>query len=161
MGSERELAMMAELLAAICAGGSAAPLVRGEAGVVKSALLQQLIDLRLGVRVQIVRAVGCRGEVDLPYAGPHQLCRPMTDKIGAAAGTRNAKSCVLLSSGGAADRYIVGLATLSLLSDVAARQPVLWRGRRRAVFDPATNEPWRSSHAGLGADSVRLVFASR
>ena len=94
VGRDAELERLGELLAAVGAGGSAALVVRGEPGVGKSALLEQLIASASGF--QVVRADGVEGEVDLPYAGLQQLCRSMTDAIGCIAATavRRAARCV-------------------------------------------------------------------
>ena len=81
VGRDAELEKLGALLATVRAGGSAALVVRGEPGVGKSALLEQLIGSASGC--QIVRAMGVEGEVDLPYAGLQQLCRSMTDTISA------------------------------------------------------------------------------
>src|SRR5580765_701660 len=79
VGRDHELARLDELLATVRRGASASLLVRGEPGVGKSALLEQLIDSASGFHV--VRAVGVEGEVDLPYAGLQQLCRSMLGAI--------------------------------------------------------------------------------
>ena len=161
VGRDAELEKLKELLATVRAGGSAALVLRGEPGVGKSALLEQLIASASGLRV--VRAAGIEGEVDLPYAGLHQLCRPMTDTIG---GLPQPQSHALqvafgLSSGEAPDRYMVGLATLGLMSDAAAAQPILCVVDDVQWLDPETTRALAFVARRLGADSVGLVFASR
>ena len=99
--------------------------VRGEAGVGKTALLDYLVEAALGCRVAHV--AGVESEMELVYAGLHQLLTPMlghlellpapqADALGTAFG---------LSSGSPPDRFLVGLATLSLLADVAEEHPLI------------------------------------
>ncbi len=161
VGRDAELETLGELLAAVGDGGSAALVVRGEPGVGKSALLEQLIASASGFR--IVRAEGVEGEVDLPYAGLQQLCRSMTNTISALPQPQSDALGVAfgLSSGNAPDRYMVGLATLGLMSEVAAAQPVLCVVDDAQWLDPETTRALAFVARRLGADSVGLVFASR
>jgi DNA-binding CsgD family transcriptional regulator len=161
VGRDAELEKLGELLAAVAAVGSSALVIRGEPGVGKSALLEQLIASADGF--QVVRAEGVEGEVDLPYAGLQQLCRSMTDAIG---GLPQPQSDALrvafgLSSGEAPHRYLVGLATLGLMSEVAAAQPILCLVDDAQWLDPETTRALAFVARRLGADSVGLVFASR
>jgi DNA-binding CsgD family transcriptional regulator len=161
IGRDGELAQLAALLATVQDGGSAALVLRGEPGVGKSALLEVLIGSASGF--QVVRAAGVEGEADLPYAGLQQLCRSMTDRIGALPKPQSEALHIAfgLSSGEAPDRYIVGLATLSLMSEVAAAQPVLCVVDDAQWLDPETVRALAFVARRLGADSVGLVFASR
>ena len=161
VGRETELARLAELLATVRDGQSAAMLLRGEPGVGKSALLEQLVGLAAGF--QVVRAVGVEGEVDLPYAGLHQLCRSMLDTIGALPEPQSEALRVSfgLSAGDAADRYLVGLAVLTLMSEIAATQPLLCVVDDAQWLDPATAQALAFVARRLGAESVGLVIASR
>lgn len=161
VGRDAELKTLADLLATVRAGGSAGLVVRGEPGIGKSALLEQLIATATGL--QVVRAVGVEGEVDLPYAALHQLCRPMADAI---SGLPQPQSDALqvafgLSAGEAPDRYIVGLAALSLMSEAAATRPVLCVVDDAQWLDPETTRALAFVARRLGADSVGLVFATR
>ena len=161
VGRDAELGKLEELLATVRAGGSAALVVRGEPGIGKSALLEQLIPSASGLRV--VHAAGVEGEVDLPYAGLHQLCRPMTDGITALPQPQSEALQVAfgLSTGEAPDRYTVGLAALSLMSEVAATQPVVCVVDDAHWLDPETTRALAFVARRLGADSVGLVFATR
>jgi DNA-binding CsgD family transcriptional regulator len=161
LGREHELATIGELLAAVRAGGSGALIVRGDPGIGKSALLQQLIAS--ASEVQVVRAAGVEGEIDLPYAGLHQLCRPMTDMISALPQPQREALGVAfgLSSGEAGNRYIVGLAILGLMSEFAATQPLLCVVDDAHWLDPETTRALAFVARRLGADSVALVLASR
>ena len=161
VGRDAELERLGELLAAVGDGGSAGLVVRGEPGVGKSALLEQLIASASGF--QIARAEGVEGEVDLPYAGLQQLCRSMTDAIGALPQPQSDALRVAfgLSSGDVPDRYLVGLAALSLMSEVAGTQPLLCVVDDAQWLDPETTRALAFVARRLGADSVGLVFASR
>ena len=161
VGRDAELERLGELLAAVAAGGSAALVVRGEPGVGKSALLEQLLASASGF--QVVRADGVEGEVDLPYAGLQQLCRSMAEAVSALPQPQSDALRVAfgLSAGDAPDRYLVGLAALSLLSEVAGTEPVLCVVDDAQWLDPETTRALAFVARRLGADSVGLVFASR
>jgi AAA ATPase domain len=161
VGREHELARLDELLTTVRRGASASLLVRGEPGVGKSALLEQLIESDSGFHV--VRAVGVEGEVDLPYAGLQQLCRSMLGAVDDLPGPQSDALRVAfgLAAGDAPDRYLVGLAVLSLMSEVAAAEPLLCVVDDAHWLDPATTHALAFVARRLGADSVGLVFASR
>ena len=161
VGRDAELERLGELLATVAAGGSAALVVGGEPGVGKSALLEQMIASASGF--QVARAEGVEGEVDLPYAGLQQLCRSMTGAIGALPQPQSDALRVAfgLSSGDAPDRYLVGLAALSLMSEVAGREPLLCVVDGAQWLDSETTRALAFVARRLGADSVGLVFASR
>jgi DNA-binding CsgD family transcriptional regulator len=135
--------------------------VSGEPGVGKSALLDSLIAAAAGF--QVARAVGVEGEGDLPYAGLQQLCRPMLDKLTVLPQPQADALRVAfgLSGGEAGDPYLVGLAVLSLLSEVAFKQPLLCVVDDAHWLDPATTRALAFVARRLGADSVGLVFATR
>ena len=127
----------------------------------KSALLEQLVAA--ASQFQVVRAEGVEGEVDLPYAVLQRLCRSMSDAIGALPQPQSDALRVAfgLSSGGVPDRYLVGLAALGLLSEVAETQPVLCVVDDAQWVDSETTRALAFVARRLGADSVGLVFASR
>jgi Cdc6-like AAA superfamily ATPase len=124
VGRKHELARLEELLTTVRGGGSAALVVQGEPGVGKSALLDQISTSAEGFKV--VRAIGVEGEVDLPYAALHQICRSMTEPVSALPQPQSDALRVAFgeSVGDAPDRYVVGLATLNLMSEAAATQPL-------------------------------------
>src|SRR4051794_35676840 len=136
-------------------------LIRGDAGIGKSALLDHLAGAASGCRV--VRAAGVEADAELAFAGLHQVCAPLLlhldripvpqqDALGTAFGLR---------AGPAPDRFLVSLAVLSLLAEVAAETPVL------CLIDDAQWLDRTSAHTlgfvarRLGAESVALVFALR
>jgi DNA-binding CsgD family transcriptional regulator len=161
VGREHELERLEALLTTVRDGRSAAVFVRGEPGVGKSALLSSLIASASGF--QVVRAIGVEGEVDLPYAGLQQLCRSMIDTIEVLPEPQRDALRVTfgLESGEASDRYLVGLAVLSLMSEVAAAKPLLCIVDDAHWLDPPTTGALAFVARRLGADSVALVMASR
>jgi DNA-binding CsgD family transcriptional regulator len=161
VGRERELATLEQLLETVRNGGSGTLFMQGDPGVGKSALLERLTDSASDFRV--VRAVGVEGEVDLPYAGLHQLCRSMIDTVDALPGPQRAALQVAfgLSLGEASNRYLVGLAVLSLLSEVATPQPLLCVVDDAQWLDTETMQALAFVARRLGADTVALVVASR
>ena len=161
VGREHELATLGRLLETVQNGGSGTILVQGDPGIGKSALLERLIDSASGFRV--VRAVGVEREVDLPYAGLQQLCRPMIDTIDVLASPqRQALQVALgLSSGDAPDRYLVGLAALGLLSEAAATRPLLCVVDDAQWLDRETTQALGFVARRLGEDTVALAIGSR
>jgi len=161
VGRDEELATLEQVLETVRNGGSGSLIVYGDPGVGKSALLETLI--RSAADFRIVRAVGVQGEVDLPYAGLQQLCRSMLDTIHILpAPQRQALQVAFgLSSGETADRYLVGLAVLSLLSGVADPQPLLCVVDDAQWLDTETIRALAFVARRLQADTVALVMASR
>src|SRR5262249_38189457 len=121
--SEREL--LERLVAAVRAGESRVLVLRGEAGGGKTALFGHLSAAAEGWRVP--RAAGVESEMELALAGLHALCAPMLHRLGHLPGPqRDALSTAFgLSAGPPPDRFLVGLAVLSLLADAAEERPLL------------------------------------
>ena len=160
-GRTRECALLEGLIADVRRGESRSLVLHGEAGIGKTALLEHLIALASGLTV--IRAAGVESEMELAYSGLHELCGPILDRLERLpAPQRLALEIVFgLSNGTAPDRFLVGLAMLTLLSDVSEERPVL------CVVDDAQ---WldRSSALALAfvarrllAESVGLAFAVR
>jgi DNA-binding CsgD family transcriptional regulator len=160
-GRSSECAKLDQLVSAVRRGESRSLVLRGEAGIGKTALLEYLIASASDLTV--VRAVGVESEMELAYASLHQLCAPLLDRLESLPGSqRQALEIVFgLSVGDAPDRFLVGLAALSMLSDAAEERPVL------CVVDDAQ---WldQSSALTLGfvarrllAEPIGLVFAAR
>ena len=120
-----ELGFLDRLIDAVRAGESQALVVCGEPGVGKTALLDYLAERASGCRV--VRATGVQSEMELAFAGLQQLCAPMLDRLERLpAPQRDALQTAFgISTGPAPDRFLVGLAVLSLLSEVAEEQPLI------------------------------------
>ncbi|MBV9205459.1 MAG: AAA family ATPase, partial [Actinobacteria bacterium] len=124
LGRRSECEALDRLLADVLAGQSRVAVLRGEAGVGKSALLGYLSARAAGWCV--ARAAGVESEMELAYAGLHQLCAPLLDHLGRLPAPQRAALTTVfgLSSGAAPDRFLVGLATLTLLAEAAEQQPL-------------------------------------
>lgn len=156
-----EFAQLDGLLADARTGTSGAVVVRGEAGVGKSALLDYLLLNAAGCRV--IRAVGVESEMELPFAALHQLCAPFTSALQRLPGPqRDALGTALgLVSGPAPDRFLVGVAVLSLLSDIAESQPVVCLVDDLQWIDRASAQVLGFVARRLAAESVVLIFSAR
>ena len=124
-GRTGECQTLDRVLADALAGTSQVLVLRGDAGVGKSALLAYLSANTAGWRVET--AVGVESEMELAFSGLHQLCVPMLDRLDRLPGPqRDALSTVFgLSPGPRPDTFLVGLATLTLLAEVAEEEPLL------------------------------------
>ena len=160
-GRDEELRTLDRLLEAVRAGESRALVVRGEPGVGKTALLEYAIEPASGFRV--ARAAGVESEMELAFAGLHQLCAPMLDRLERLPGPqRDALGMAFgLSAGDAPDRFLVGLAVLSLLSEVAEEQPLVCLVDDAQWLDRASAQALAFVARRLLAESVALVFAAR
>src|SRR5829696_3442761 len=125
LGRDSECAALDQLVASVRAGPSRALVLRGEAGVGKTALLEYLAQRAPGC--DVVRAAGVESEMELAFAGLQQLCAPFADRLERLPGPqRDALGTAFgLRDGGAPDRFLVGLAVLSLLSDAAVDRPLV------------------------------------
>jgi DNA-binding CsgD family transcriptional regulator len=143
------------------AGASRAIVLRGEAGVGKSALLDYLPDRVAGWRV--ARAVGVESEMELAYAGLHQLCGPLLDRLDRLpVPQRDALATVFgQSSGPAPDRFLVGLATLTLFAEVAEAQPLVCIVNDAQWLDQASAQILGFVARRLLAEQIALVCAAR
>ena len=161
LGRRRECAALDELVAGVRAGPSRALVLRGEAGVGKSALLEYLVRQASGCG--IARTAGVESEVELAFAGLHQLCAAFVDRLERLPGPqREALGTAFgLREGVAPDRFRVGLAVLSLLSDVAEERPLICVVDDAQWLDSASAQALAFVARRLGAESVGLVFAVR
>src|SRR6266851_1829565 len=156
-----ERAALSELLDAARAGRSGVLVMRGEPGVGKTALLENAIESAAGLRV--ARATGVESEMELAFAALQQLCAPMLDKLaGLPDPQRDALGVAFgLKTGAAPDRFLVGLAVLSLLSEVAEQQPLLCVVDDAQWLDRASAQALAFVARRLLAEPVALVFATR
>jgi hypothetical protein len=135
--------------------------VRGDAGIGKSALLQHLIDEASGFRV--VHATGVESEMELPFAALHQLCASMLDRLDALPDPQRdaARTAFGLSAGAAPDRLLIGLAVLSLLSAVADDGPLLCIVDDAQWLDRESAQALTFVARRLLVDQIVMVFATR
>src|SRR6201985_3714914 len=118
IGRRSECDRLDRLIQAVRAGESRALVVRGEPGVGKTALLDYVAEHSAGCLV--ARAAGVQSEMELAFAGVHQLCAPMLDHLERLPGPQRdaLRTALGISPGTAPDRFLVALAVLGLLSDV-------------------------------------------
>jgi hypothetical protein len=161
LGRQRECETLSSLVAAAKAGRSQSLVLRGEPGIGKTALLEFLLDRATGCRVG--QAAGVESEMELPYAGLHQLCgpflerlerlpTPQRDALGTAFGLRE---------GSAPDRFLVGLAVLTLLSGVADELPLVCVVDDAQWLDQASTQTLEFVARRLRAEHLAMVFAAR
>jgi DNA-binding CsgD family transcriptional regulator len=161
VGRRAECGVLDGLVEAIRAGASRSLVLCGEPGVGKTALLEYVAEHASGCRV--VRAVGVQSEMELAFAGLHQLLAPLLDRLERLpVPQRDAlRTAFGVSPGAAADRFFVGLAVLSLLSDAAEEQPLLCLVDDEQWLDRASAQVLAFVARRLEADSVGLVIAAR
>ncbi len=160
-GRRVECGVLDQLIGVVRAGESRALAVHGEPGVGKTALLEYLAVQALGCRV--VRAAGVQWEMELAFAGLHQLCAPLLDRLDhLPVPQRDAlRTAFGMSEGPAPDRFLVGLAVLGLLSEVAEQQPLMCLIDDQQWLDHASAQVLGFVARRLGAESIGLVFAAR
>jgi DNA-binding NarL/FixJ family response regulator len=161
LGRADERELLDRLLENVRAGQSAVLVVRGEAGVGKTALLRYCARQASGFRV--ARIAGVESEMELPFAGLHQLCAPVLGRLGALPEPQQVALGVALglSSGPAPDRFLVGLAALGLLAEVAAERPLLCLVDDAQWLDGASGQVLGFVARRLLAESVAIVFGLR
>jgi DNA-binding CsgD family transcriptional regulator len=142
-------------------GESRTLLLRGEPGVGKTALLEYLLGAASDLHV--VRASGVESEMELAFASLQQLCAPMFDRLGLLPSPqRDALEIAFgLSEGAAPDRFLVGLAVLTLVSEVAGERPLLCVVDDAQWLDRASALTVAFVARRLLAEPVALVFAAR
>ncbi len=124
-GRELERDRIGELLDGARRSRSGVLVLLGEAGVGKSALLDDARERAADMRVLLAR--GVESEAQLPFAALHQLVRPVLGYLEQVPEpqARALRGALGLEAGGGSDRFLVSLAVLSLLAEVAEDQPVL------------------------------------
>src|SRR3954464_7119504 len=160
-GRAKECAQLDDLVSAIGRGESRSLVLRGEAGIGKTALLEYLIASAPDATV--VRAVGVQSDMELAFASLHQLCGPLLERLeGLPAPQRQAMEIVFgLTAGEAPDRFLVGLAALSLFSEVAEQCPLLCVVDDAQWLDEASALTLAFVARRLLAEPVAIVFAAR
>ena len=162
-----ERAVLDQVLTAVRAGQSRVLVVHGEPGVGKSALVDYLAGRAAGCRV--VRVAGVQSEMELAFAGLHQLCAPLLEHMehmehleALPAPQRDAlRTAFGISAGPAPDRFLVGLAVLGLVSEAAGDRPLVCLVEDQQWLDRASAQALGFVARRLGADPVGLVFTAR
>ncbi|MEU0932940.1 AAA family ATPase [Embleya sp. NPDC005971] len=161
LGREVECEALDRLLADVRGGESRALVLRGEAGVGKSALLDHLVAESAGCRV--VTATGIQSEMELPFAAVHQLCVPLLDLLDSLPEPQHdALGTVFgMRTGPTPDRFLISLAVLNLLAQAADERPLVCVIDDAQWLDRASAQVLTFVARRLVAESVACVFAVR
>ena len=161
LGRVAECRLLDELVADIRRGESRSLVLRGDPGIGKSALLTYLVESARDLR--IIRVAGVESEMELAYASLHQLCASFLDRVPELPEPqRQALETVFgLRLGAAPDRFLVGLAVLSLLSEVADERGLLCVLDDAQWLDEASAVTLAFVARRLRADPVGIVFTTR
>jgi DNA-binding CsgD family transcriptional regulator len=159
VGRIKEIGALEDVLTAVRDGLSGVLVLRGEAGTGKTALLEWAAGTAGDMRV--ARVAGVESEMDLGFAGLHQLLVPLLDGLDRLPAPQRAalQSAFGLAAGPSPDRFLIGLATLTLLTDAAASRPVLCVVDNAQWLDQASAEVLGFVSRRLLADQVGMLFA--
>jgi predicted ATPase len=161
VGRRTECCALEEVLAAVRAGESRALVVCGEAGIGKTALLDELIRRATGCRV--IRISGLESEMELAFAALHQLCTPLLGQIDQIPAPQGEALLTAFGkrAGAAPDPFLLGLATLSLVAEAAADRPLLLLVDDEQWLDRSSARAIAFVARRIEAESVGVVFATR
>ena len=125
LGRAAEIEVLARVIGQARAGGSAALVIRGDAGIGKTGLLNEMISL--ADDFELIRVDGVESEVHLGYAALHRIVLPFIDRIGHLPPPQRAalESAFGISASGPPDRFLVSLAALALLGDIERTSPLI------------------------------------
>ncbi|MGX1805773.1 AAA family ATPase [Nocardia sp. NPDC055321] len=160
-GRAPEVRQIRTLLDAAEQGHSGALAITADAGAGKSALLDHAADLAAGRRV--LRCSGVESESELPFAGVHLLLGSALDRIDGLPGPQRRALAGALGLGPAdgADRFLIGIATLTLLAELSAGEPVLCLIDDAQWLDRPSADVLRFVARRLGSEGVVMIFGAR
>jgi len=163
MDRRSERGTLDRLVGAVQAGESRALVVRGDPGVGKTVLLDYLSGQASGSGCRVARATGVQSEMELAFAGLHQLCAPLLTRAERLpVPQRDAlRTAFGLAAGPPPDRFLVGLAVLSLLCGMAGERPLICLVDDGQWLDQASAQALGFVARRLAADPVGVVFAAR
>jgi DNA-binding CsgD family transcriptional regulator len=161
LGRATECALLDDVVSAIRRGEGRSLVLRGEPGIGKTALLKHLVDSAPDLTV--LRAVGAESEMEMAYASLHQLCAPLLERLVRLPEPQGQalETVFGLGSGAAPDRFLVGLAVLSLLSEAAGERALLCVIDDAQWLDQASALTLAFVARRLQADPVGIVFSAR
>lgn len=160
-GRERECAQVDGLLAAARSRRSGALVVRGEAGIGKSALLDHAATRAGGM--QILRTAGIPTESQLPFAGVHTLLRPMLDRADVIPDRQRAAllGAFGLGPASAQDRFLISLAVLSILAETSETAPLVCLVDDAQWLDGPSADALTFAARRIQAEGIVIIFAAR
>ncbi|MGE2836761.1 helix-turn-helix transcriptional regulator [Mycobacterium sp. SMC-4] len=161
IGRRRECEALDELLAAVQSGRSRAVVLCGEAGIGKTALLDEMARRATGIRV--VRLMGIESEMEFAFSALHQLCTTLADGMGRLTAPQADALGVALGErdGPTPDPFLVGLGVLNLMSEAALERGLVVLVDDQHWLDPASARVLAFVGRRLAAEAVGLVFATR
>lgn len=161
IGRHHECEVLRDLVAAAADGRSRTLVLRGAAGIGKTALLDYLANC--AAECQVAHAAGVESEMELPFAGLHQLCSPYLDRLPGLPGPQQhaLETAFGLRAGSGADRFLVGLAVLSLLAEVAEDRPLICVIDDAQWLDQASTQALEFVAGRLAAEPLAMVFGVR
>src|SRR5689334_23081052 len=156
-----ERSLLDGVLRDVRSGQSRVLVVHGDPGVGKSALMEYVAERAVGCHLG--RAAGVEAEMELAYAALHQLCAPMLDRNVHLPPPQRDALCTAfgLSAGPPPERFLVGLAVLSLFSEMADDQPLICLIDDVQWLDRASAQALSFVGRRLGTESVALILATR
>lgn len=160
-GRESEIARIEDGLRAARRGTSRVLVIRGEAGIGKSALMQYARECAAGMR--LLQARGVEAESDLPFAGLTDLLGPVIDLASGlpSAPGHAVRGALALESSSGMDRFAVGVGTLGLLAAAADERPVLALVEDLPWFDSASAEALAFAARRLRAEAIAVIVSCR
>jgi DNA-binding CsgD family transcriptional regulator len=158
-----EMGVMQSLVDGVRESSSGVLVLRGQAGIGKTALLRETADQAANAGMRIARAVGIRAEIEMDFAGLHQLLLPFVTGLRDLPDPQRAalETVFGLATSQASDRFMVSLATLTLLTDAAGKQPVLCVVDDAQWLDRVSLEALAFVARRLLADRVAMFFGLR
>ncbi|MCL3862125.1 LuxR family transcriptional regulator [Actinotalea sp. K2] len=163
MGRSREREAVDTLLSSARSGLSGPLVVRGEAGIGKTAVLEHARHMAETAGFRVESSVGFESETQFAFAGLHQLCAPLLDRITALPESHQAALGVAfgLHGGAAPDRFLVGLATLNLMAAAAEERALLCLVDDAQWLDEESTQVLAFVARRLGAERLALIFGLR
>ena len=160
-GRRGECEMLDQLVTDVRAGQSRVLVLCGEPGTGKTALLDYLTQRAAGCRV--ARVTGAEPETEMAFAGLHQLCAPFLGRLGHLPDPQRdaLRTAFSMQGGNVPDRFAVGMATLSLLSDLARERPLVCAVDDAQWLDQASAQALAFVARHLAATPAAVIFAGR
>src|SRR5277367_1190170 len=161
VGRQREREVLGRLANSACTGNGGVLVVHGEPGVGKTALLDWMVEEER--QLKVLRTVGVEGEMELPFAALQQLCSPVLERSERLPEPqRDALSVAFgLNTGQAPNPFLVGLATLGLLSEASEQRPLLCVVDDWQWLDRASARALAFVARRLLAEKIAFVFTAR
>jgi DNA-binding CsgD family transcriptional regulator len=163
LGRHAEREAVDSILSRARTGRSGALVVRGQAGIGKTALLDHLRDLAVAGGFRVESSTGIEAEAQFAFAGLHQLCAPLLDSADALPEPQQTALGVAFGSrsGAVPGKFLVGLATLNLLAETAEQSPLLCVVDDAQWLDQASAEVLAFVARRIEAERLAMVFAVR